>query len=86
MHPLARGLLVRYGSNDDVRSQLYANFQSGGYRGSTVEWLNRKLELAQQWEQDPDPNVRAWATELAERITAEIDDWRIREDEWGLNH
>jgi len=84
MHPLVRGLLVRYGGNDDVRSELYANFQSGGYWGSTVEWLNRKLELARQWEQDPDPNVQAWATELAERITAEIDGWRIREEEWGL--
>lgn len=84
LHRLTRELLVRYGREDDLRSALHSNFQSGGYMGSTVDWLDQKLQLAKQWEQDPDPNVRAWASEVIESITAQIEEWRIREEEWGI--
>lgn len=85
LHPLTRELLVRYGRDDDVTSALHSNFQSGGYAGSTVDWLSQKLRLAKQWEQDLDPNVRAWAGGLVERITAEIETCRVWEEERGIN-
>jgi len=84
LSPLARELLVRYGKDKRVRSNLAANFTSGIHMGSTTYWLQAKVQIAKAWADDPHPNVRLWANELVRSLEQEIVHWRQWEEEEGL--
>ncbi len=81
---LPRELLVRFGDDEAVGSNLYGNLISGMHRGSTVAWLSRKLEMAKEWRADSDARVRQWATNVAENLEAWIRQEQQREEEDDL--
>jgi hypothetical protein len=78
---LARTLLVRHGAREDVRSALAATFGTGQWTGAESYWLADKFEQLQRWAQDPDPNVRRWATEQLEFYERRLDRVRLLEEE-----
>jgi hypothetical protein len=84
LHALARQLLVRYGNDKTIGSILVSRFLTGTWSGSKVEWLQGKLDLAQNWLRDQDAYVRKWAQELANLIVEDIKQARLREEEEGV--
>ncbi|HXV44815.1 MAG TPA: hypothetical protein VEC96_17260, partial [Anaerolineae bacterium] len=78
---LARALLVRWGDRDDVRSALAATFGSGHWSGPEGNWLAQKLKQIEGWMTDPNPNVRAWAIELADYYRRRIERAKLLEEE-----
>jgi hypothetical protein len=81
LNPLARELLIRYGKSKDVRSALYANFDTGIIAGSMVNWLKSQLEKAREWLKDSHPAVREWAKIEVQSLEKEIAREKQREEE-----
>ena len=81
---LARELLVRYGDDEAIKSNLGATYLSGGWVGPMSAWLESKLDIATTWLQNPHPRVREWASEVAQHLEREIRDAKLREEEWGI--
>ena len=72
---LARDLLVRYGDNEKVRTELGANFSSEGWMGAESQHLSDKRSwLLDIRNNETDPNVLLWIDEyigyLERRIEA----------------
>jgi len=84
MNELPRQLLVRYGADDVVRRQLYANFQTGSFTGSMTAYFRDKMETAQKWSEDSDQTVRNWAKRLAGDLMEQVSRFQIREEEEDL--
>lgn len=78
---LARALLVRWGDRNEVRAALAATFGTGSWMGSASGWLAGKLREAEAWSEDPDPNVRRWAQELAQTYRLRLKRARLLEEE-----
>jgi hypothetical protein len=79
----ARTLLVRWGKRKDIRSSLAATFFSGSWSGLETAWLSDKLDEAQSWTKDPEPQVREWAKDLVEDLRRMWEQARIEEEERG---
>lgn len=75
----ARELLIHFG--DEVTAKLYGNFLTGIFWGSEADWLQGKLELAQEWLKDEHPVIRQWAGKIVEQLKKDIINARRREEE-----
>ena len=84
LHPLARGLLIEFGSDSKVASSLYSTFSSGSWIGPMSNYLEGNARAARAWLLDEHPNVRAWAQKLVRSIEAQIQDAKLREEEEQL--
>lgn len=81
---LPRELLIQYGEDDTIGRLLKGNFLSGLIVGSEVAWLESKLELARQWQNDEHPGIRGWANEVVSHIETKIKRVRQQEEELEL--
>ena len=80
--PVAREILIRYGDRKDVRSNLYANFGStGAITGNFSNYYQRRLEEFRRIrEKEDNPVVLKWLDDYIERLQAEVDYHRAREE------
>jgi len=81
---LPRGILVRFGDQEEIRSALFGQFLTGSFWGPESGWLKEKLEMAETWTTDAEPRVREWATVLAEHLRERIRETERREEEEGI--
>lgn len=81
LNTLAREIIIRFGSDKDIASALYANFGEGTFSGSIVTHLKSQLSVAQQWLKDSHPAVREWAQRLVNGLKKEIIREKQREEE-----
>ena len=78
---LAREVLIRYGSQKDVRNSLMANFSTGGWRGPESLHLQRKKQgLLDFREEETVEVVKEWIDEYVENLDKESDRAKIREE------
>ncbi len=59
----AREVLVRYGSSEDVRSNLMANFSTEGWMGPESSHARNKLERLRHWKKG-ETNVKLFFSPL----------------------
>lgn len=77
----ARELLRKYGSRDDVRRNLIANFYSEGWSGPASAHYQGKLDaLRQQAVDETDPNVLRWVTEYEHSLASQVERERKQEE------
>jgi hypothetical protein len=81
---LARQLLIEFDTRDCVGNGLVANFLSGSYSGSSVVWLQTKLDTARGWANDDQIAIRDWASKLVKFIEEDIKRSKQREEEEEL--
>jgi hypothetical protein len=81
LHPLARKLLIKYPSDEDIASELSANWHTEGWSGSPSLHYEEKLKIAGEWTKDPEIPVGEWANKEAEYIKKQIENARKKEDE-----
>jgi hypothetical protein len=81
LSPLARALLVRFGHRDEVRRSLAATLFTGVWRGLESEQIRQQIAMLEGWAQDMDPNVRAWALDLADEHRQRLPRVLMREEE-----
>jgi hypothetical protein len=79
---LVRELLVRYGTRQDVRSRLIANFSSGDIiTGSFIPYYQgKKQNLLSYREGETNRNVLRWIDEFVEDLESQIESAKIREE------
>lgn len=77
----ARELLVRYGDQEDVRRNLYANFSTEGWSGpSSLHHEGKKQELLKFLENEDDENVKIWIKDFVSSLETQIAAEKIREE------
>lgn len=84
--PIARELIDRYGSNEDVLGALGANIGSYSWTGSLVPYYEEQITLVSPLLEHPNVRVREWADKMisyARRQTRQEQD-RDAEHEIGL--
>jgi len=79
---VVRFLLRDYGSL--AGGALAAAFVSGSWWGSEAAYLEEKARAARDWQQDREPAVRRWATELTCDLERRAQESRLREEEESL--
>lgn len=78
---LARQVLVRYGKQKNVRSELRNSFMSGTWWGpESSHFSGQKEFLLNIRKEDQDRNVRRWIDEYITDLSKYIDNARIREE------
>lgn len=82
LNALARQLLIRYRTL--VHRALRATMATGSWSGSESEYYTRKLELAQTWAHDAEPEVQRWAQDLVSDLEKHIERVKIEEEEEEL--
>lgn len=81
---LARDLLVRYGDNEKVRVELWANFSSGGWWGPESQYLSDKRSwLIDIQKNETDRNVLLWIGEYVDNLERRIEAARQEEEREG---
>jgi hypothetical protein len=81
LHPLARKLLMKYPSDENVASELSANWHTEGWSGSASLHYEEKLKIAEEWAKDPEIPVAEWANKETEYIKKQIENARRKEEE-----
>lgn len=82
---LAREVLVRYGTREDVRSNLRANFSSEGWTGpASLHYQGKKQGLLAFKEGESDENVRRWIDEYVTALNQQIEQAKIEEERRGF--
>lgn len=71
---LARDLLARWGEDERLRSRLLMAVLSGGWQGSPLPVIEKRLADAKRLATDPSPVVATWAEETVSELQA----WRVR--------
>jgi len=78
---LARGVLIRYGANDDVRSSLRANFSTEGWSGpASLHYQEKKNWLLDFRKDEDNENVKRWIDEYVSFLNREIDQAGVEEE------
>ena len=78
---LAREVLVRYGNRQDVRTEMFANYVSGGWVGPESNYYEQiKAELLDFKAKEKNENVLLWIDEYIDSLDAEIRHARAREE------
>jgi hypothetical protein len=82
----ARLMLERYGTIDEVRRSLHANYSSGGWSGPASEHFGRKLAaINAHLAVETNDNVRMWLDEHRERLERSVErevERELRESEY----
>jgi len=84
LNELTRQLLIRYGRNERLRNQLYANLQTGSFTGRMSAWLRNKLETARIWSSGSNTTVSNWAKRLVDDLNQQIVRFEKSEEEEEL--
>ena len=74
-------VLVRYGSSEDVRSNLMANFSTEGWRGLESSHVQNKLEQLRNWKkEETNVNVLQWLDDYIASVQDRLECARIEEE------
>ena len=77
----AREVLVRYGTRDDVRRNLMANFSTEGWSGpASLHYLGKKQQLLDFKKEEKNENVRRWIDDYISSIDRRIEQAKIEEE------
>jgi hypothetical protein len=77
----AREVLVRYGTREDVRNSLAANFSTEGWTGpESLHHQTKKQRLLDFVAEEQNENVRQWVNEYVSEMDRRIESARIREE------
>lgn len=80
-----RELLVLYGSREDVKEELMANFSTGFFTGSmSINLQERKQELLNFKQEEDNENVKQWIDEYVNSLDKEIERAKIEEERRGF--
>lgn len=78
---LAREVLIKYGSREDVRRNLMANFSSEVLMGpASQHYREKKQSLLKFWEGEQDENVKRWIDEYVDSLDRQIEHARGSEE------
>jgi hypothetical protein len=80
-NPLARSLIIQHGPDGRVSELLAVKPYLGAFSGRRSAKLEGWLKIVATWTGDPEPNVRQWATRLAEGLSSDIENEKEREEE-----
>jgi len=81
----AREVLVRYGTRDDVRRNLMANFSTEGWSGlESLHYQKKKQHLLEFKKEENNENVKYWIDEYVSSIDKRIEQARIEEEREGF--
>jgi hypothetical protein len=78
--PLQAAMLEQFG-DQGVASAFYAEFMSGVFMGSEVNWLEGKLRQAERWAADERPAIREWGASLVRSLRLQVEGASQREAE-----
>ncbi|MFQ5853148.1 MAG: hypothetical protein ACE5JU_21525 [Candidatus Binatia bacterium] len=79
---LARKLLIQYDDADEnIGSQLYANFRTGSWSGPYSNVLASKLKTVKEWSKDRNKTVREWARPIVKGLEGELRKVELEEEE-----
>jgi hypothetical protein len=81
LSPLVREILIEYGAESGPASILASNFSTGSWWGSMAAREERQMEIATAWLDDPEPEVRRWASQIIESIRVGLPHLRLMEEE-----
>ncbi|RLF27983.1 MAG: hypothetical protein DRN14_04730 [Thermoplasmata archaeon] len=85
LHPLARTLLTKYPSDEDIASGLSANWRTEGWVGyQRSSYHESKLHIAKNWAEDPEISVANWAKKEVEYLEKQLDIEKREEEEMGV--
>jgi len=84
LHPLARKLLINYPNDENIASEISANWNSEAFMGPRSAYYKNKLSIAEKWAEDPESSVANWAKREAEHLKKQIKMMKIEEDERGF--
>lgn len=78
---LAREVLIRYGTRQDVRDSLIANFSTEGWMGpQSLHFERKKQQLLDVKQDEENANVRLWIDEYVSLLDGEIYSARVEEE------
>jgi hypothetical protein len=78
---LAREVLVRYGTREDVRSNLRANFSTEGWSGPASLYYQEKKNWLVDFKKDEDnENVKRWIDEYVSVLDRKIEQAKVEEE------
>jgi len=78
---LAREVLVRYGTREDVRRNLMANFSTEGWSGpSSLHYQKKRQQLLDFKKGEGNENVKHWVNEYVSSLDRRIEQTRIEEE------
>ncbi len=81
----AREVLVRYGTRDDVRRNLMANFSTEGWSGpESLHYQKKKQNLLEFKKEENNENVKCWIDEYVSSIDKRIEQAKIEEEREGF--
>lgn len=81
----AREALVRYGTLDDVRRNLMANFSTEGWSGpESLYYQKKKQQLLDFKKEENTENVKRWIDEYVSSIDKRIEQAKIEEEREGF--
>jgi len=80
-HPALQDFIAEFGNQDGVLAALSIRLHPRSWWGSLAPHLEPQLKLLNSWSAHSRCEVRNWAREEINRISAEIRDARKREDE-----
>lgn len=82
---LAREVLVRYGTREDVRRNLMANFSTEGWSGSeSLHYQTKKQHLLDFKKDENNENVKRWINEYVSSLDRYIERAKIEEERHGF--
>lgn len=84
LNPLARQLLIKCPTDEDITSALSANWHTEGWVGLRSEHYKNKLEIAEEWIEDSEPAVSSWARKEVEYLKRGIELAEREEEERGV--
>ena len=81
---LNREIIIRYGKDEEVLSHMLRTFRSGAFWGHVSDHERMKADIVKQWQNDPHPAIRKWASQLERgfRRSAKDEALREAEEEW----
>ena len=78
---LAREVLVRYSTQEDVRIELMANFSTEGWSGpASLHYQEKKQQLLEFKREEDNENVKRWIDEYISSLDQQIERTKIEEE------
>lgn len=78
---LAREVLMRYGTREDVRRNLMANFSTEGWSGpASLHYQEKKQQLLEFKREEDNENVKRWIDEYISSLDRQIERAKIEEE------
>jgi len=84
LNPLARQLLIKYPTDEYIKSALSANWHAEGWMGLRSAHYIKKIKIAENWAEDSETSVAKWAIQEVEYLKKHIERAEREEEERGF--